>query len=448
MRLLEIKSLIESRTMDKVLIAEPDRAMAFLKMIADGTPFPIKTKPGKEPQPDLIADPSEYDRFNDMIANDTLKGAKLKGIDGREITINNLEKTKELGGKEAEKIPVKPGDIFAGEKMSAEEDILQNLGRAGAFPASELNNKIQTNTKLDEAGDIGRGIKEIAAQIDKGQVPIIPSYLTPDMVKAIELYAGEYLGVLAVLNNTAKFNKREAFDEFLGINLADLMLYFPKTVSNPLADSYAIQNKTNGHSIKISSKAAGTGAAPALEGLKLPDEVRSDPRFAREVEFFDKALDEQLSAFTQPFALMNWVYSTDPSMVAKEFLPYLPWTKETMAELTNALKKKTPLNQKMMDAAISLIPKGRPNGPDAGVLWWSVTQDVINTIVKKGFTPNFKTVVLETLGYNFVQIYTNVKGNKLETTVLWPGKVDGKVSLRTKGYAAAPNAKLSFQITK
>lgn len=64
--------------------------------------------------------------------------------------------------------------------------------------------------------------------------------------------------------------------------------------------------------------------------------------------------------------------------------------------------------------------------------------------------PNFRELVLEILGYNFVQLFSDFKGKDkmLSVRVLWPAKIDGQVEVYSKSYAGEPGkGKLSFSIT-
>ena len=68
--------------------------------------------------------------------------------------------------------------------------------------------------------------------------------------------------------------------------------------------------------------------------------------------------------------------------------------------------------------------------------------------INAGIIKNFRTTVLELLDENFVQIFSRIIGGKLVTKVLWPGKVDGNVSLHTKISPGDPGgAGLSFKVT-
>jgi hypothetical protein len=55
--------------------------------------------------------------------------------------------------------------------------------------------------------------------------------------------------------------------------------------------------------------------------------------------------------------------------------------------------------------------------------------------------------LIESLGYNFVQLYTKVKGNKLVTEAFWPAKISGQVKLKTKGSAGEQKGKMSVEIS-
>ena len=56
--------------------------------------------------------------------------------------------------------------------------------------------------------------------------------------------------------------------------------------------------------------------------------------------------------------------------------------------------------------------------------------------------------MIESLGYNFIQLYTNIKKGRMVTEAFWPAKLHGNVKLKTKGSAADPKkGKLSVEIS-
>ena len=83
-----------------------------------------------------------------------------------------------------------------------------------------------------------------------------------------------------------------------------------------------------------------------------------------------------------------------------------------------------------------------------GILFYSAAKDLVDIVNKNQPIPDFRQTILEILDMNFVQIFSRIVSNQLKADVLWPGKVDGKVSLWTKAEAAAPtSAGLSFKVT-
>ena len=83
-----------------------------------------------------------------------------------------------------------------------------------------------------------------------------------------------------------------------------------------------------------------------------------------------------------------------------------------------------------------------------GKLLYCAAKDLVDIINTTQPMRDFRTIILELLGENFVQIFSRVVGKKLVFDVLWPGKVDGNVGLWTKIEASNPSgAGLSFKIT-
>jgi hypothetical protein len=95
------------------------------------------------------------------------------------------------------------------------------------------------------------------------------------------------------------------------------------------------------------------------------------------------------------------------------------------------------LSQKLLDAPYT----------DGGKAWWATIQDMMRIVNDEGAVPKFREALIESLGYNFVQLYTNVKGNKLVTEAFWPAKISGQVKLKTKGSASEMKGKMSVEIS-
>jgi hypothetical protein len=299
-------------------------------------------------------------------------------------------------------------------------------------------------------GKIGDAVIYMAKQITEGQIPRFPPDLSAQEIKAIELYASEYLGVLGLISGIVPFKQgnREDFDNFIGTDLGSMIMYFPKSVSNPLADSFSVTNDANGHSIKISSKAAGKGAPPSLTSMKLPDDVRE--KYPEAAKFLDSAQDPSVSTYAQPFAMLNAMYLVNPDNVPKEYESLLPFSAELVSQLESTVKSDLAISKNIMNVFYKrLSPEViQSDNTDGGKAWYAVTTDIIKAVNKGSAVPNLREALIESLGYNFIQLYSNVKGGRLVTQAFWPAKLNGNVKLKTKGSAADPKkGKLSVEIS-
>jgi hypothetical protein len=61
--------------------------------------------------------------------------------------------------------------------------------------------------------------------------------------------------------------------------------------------------------------------------------------------------------------------------------------------------------------------------------------------------PELRAALIESLGYNFVQLYSKVKGDRLVTEAFWPAKISGQVKLKTKGSAGEIKGKMSVEFS-
>lgn len=440
------------------------RYLKFLEKVKAGSPF--TTKDG-EP---FIVDPKQYKDLQAFFADPTNSGALiLKSKDGQLIRASDLRKTTEFGGtqpsfdqtepKGKEALPAKPSQVFQTtdvgpldvDAAKAAKQVLD----AGAFYASNLYDKIVKSATLKGAGDFGKVVIDLAKQINQGTLPVLEG-VDPNYVAAIRDYAGEYLGVLATIKGLAEFPRQEQFYEFLGADsLNDLIIYFPRATNNPLADSIAVQNKVTNQVINISSKGGKKGAPPSLDNLKVPDEFRKKRSFKDVIGLFDVA--QQASAKEQPFRIMNYLHSIGVKLPA-EYKKVLPFTDEQIDMLVQFMDPKFAPSD-ATDRLLTKLPKTwksilakmpETNATLGGRIHYVVNKDLITLINSGDVIPNFRKLVLEILGYNFVQLFTDIKGKKkqFQVRVLWPAKLDGNVEVYSKSYAAEPGkGKLSFSIT-
>ena len=308
--------------------------------------------------------------------------------------------------------------------------------QAGGFPARDMYSVLANSPAIKQLGPVGEAVTDMAKQISQGQVPIIPDNLPPAAVKAIELYASEYLGVMGLVYGTTPFKggSRSDFDKFVGTDISDMVVYFPKSVSNPLADSFSIVNQSTGHAIKISSKAAGKGAAPSLSSIKIPADVQK--KYPEFYQFYEVVTNPDISTYVQPFEVLNYLYSIAPNAVPREYKSIMPFSAETVMACQESLKTGQLLPAKLQKIFYSNMSDAVKfnRSPDGGKVWVSLTSDVLNAVNKQDAIPNFRAAIIESLGYNFIQLYSNVKGNKLISEAFWPGKVTGQVKMKSKGW--------------
>ena len=420
------------------------RPELFLYKVQNSSPFALDA--GGE----VVIDPKETGRVRAWVGTGPSGTITLRTMDGDEVANTQLKKTLEFGSKESQTIKLKGSDIFDTQPIDLQDygNSIESLLNAGGFPASEMYSKIADNPKVKSLGRVGQAIVAMAAQVNNGQVPEFPKGLTKEEEKAIELYASEYLGVLGLISGATKFPDRAGFNQFMGRDFDDVIMFFPKSVSNPLADSFSVVNDETGHAIKISSKAGSKGAPPALNSIKLSDEVRK--KYPDIAKFYDFATDSRLTAFKQPFAIMNWLSENYPDAVPAEYAPLMPFTAETVAALEQSFRKKTPMSRNIMRVFNRrLNPKVRDgDSTDGGKAWYAVITDIMTAINNDNALPDFQKAVIQSLGENFIQLYTKPKGQKLETTAFWPAKIKGQAILKSKGSSKDPvGNKISVEVS-
>lgn len=422
------------------------RPELFLHKVKTGSPF-TKTD-GTE----VVINRGDAGLVAAWLATGPVKTIVMRTTDGDTVKNTDLQKTVEFGSKEAETIKIKPSDVFSSDPKAEITDFGNNIDsllRAGGFPASEMYSKIAENPALTSMGKLGDAVIYLAKQANDGRVPVFPPDLTKDQIKAIELYASEYIGALGLVSGGVPFirGSREEFEEFVGGGLSNMIMFFPKASNNPLADSFSVVNDANGHAVKISSKAAGKGAPPALGSMKLPQEVRE--KYPDAAEFLDIAQDPALSQFTQPFAMMNYLYLLNPNKIPRAYRGMVPFDPEFVSRLEASMKTGKALPRSIMKNFEQQLSDKVLNGTaaDGGKAWYAVTADVMRAVNTDRAVPDLRAALIESLGYNFIQLYTNVKGDKLVTEAFWPAKISGQVKLKTKGSAGEIKGKMSVEIS-
>jgi hypothetical protein len=377
---------------------------------------------------------------------------------GEKVLLSKLQKTVEFGSSEKEGLKVKPSDLssLTGKGPGTPDDItdptiVRDVIASKSFVANELAGRIMGDPALTKKGGrLGKIIVSVAGEISKGNAAVVPTkQMTKSELDAFRDYACEYLGILQFINGQSTFENADAFYKHLGTNdLSSLMLYFPKKSSTALADSLIIENRETGNSLLLSSKGGKMGAPPSLDSLKIKDEMRTKNSRSQKavIKFMDVARDSK--ARTQPFDVLNYLFSINPALITQKhgnLAALLPFTGQDILDFTNAndapkLSRKTKILLKLN----TLEQKGGIYGK----IHAFITSVIIELVNTHQILPNLNSTVLEILGDNFLQIYSDVKGGKLTTNIKWPNKVDGTIKLYTKAYAGDPGkGKLSWYLS-
>lgn len=425
----DLLNIVDEATLEpSQIIKYPERFDAFIAHIQDGRPF--YTTAGEE----VVLDPSEANRFLDLRKKNLFKGA-LVGVDrnGREHRLSSFEKTAEFGGAS-----VKPGDDTGSSKEGALVKPTQIGITDRPILAGDLGSEIVSNPVLNST-PYGQTVAQMAQSIANGQAAVVPPELAKQesIKKAIVDYAGEYLGVLALVNNQSNFPNKKDFLKWLGGDLSGLTLNFPSKSNTQIADSFAsITNPTTQHQINISSKGTGGGAPPSLSGLVIPPSVREKKQYQTAVDFIELCQNKNLpkpTTISQVFQAMNLLEERVPNAVPKEFKKFLPWKQEIVAQVTDSLKNGTPMPKYQR-----LFANLQSKGNDGGKLTY-VVKDAVMEAVNGGAVPEFQAAILETLDYNFIQQYTKMgRGGQLQFDTQWPAKLNGIVSLESKSGGTDP----------
>jgi hypothetical protein len=425
----------------------------FIEKIKTRSPF--TDIQGKE----VIIDPREAKRFLELEDQGMFKGPlKTRTSDGQEIALSQLLKTKEFGGQQ----------VAAGEKPeeAGKESLLVKPSSIKIadidIPAVDFYETIVNNPALNST-EYGKVIIQLAEYIVAGEFVMLPEEYqkgNAPIRKAIVDYAGEYLGVLALLYNRSRFPKRQQFLEWLGGDLGDLSLNFPSKANTNIADSYAtITNVNSSQTLNISSKGTGGGAAPAISGLKVSDELRNNAAFKDAIKFIDlcgvgkgKEKGGPAGTITQAFNVLDFLYEVNPNSISKvwhQFLPFHSVSPNLMGACVESIKAAKQKKEYNLPAKYRKITDtvGSKDATDGGKFIYAIKKEIADAMNNRDAIPEFRGVVLQVLEMNFVQQYADYSGGELTFATQWPAKLDGIVTVENKSTATDPTSGgLSFKL--
>jgi hypothetical protein len=439
-----LDTLNEATNLAPSELKDPNRFEKFLWKIENGDPFLNKNRE------QVFLDPDEAERFRQLRAENLFAGALVANIKGGgQIALSQLLKTNDLGGQQGD--PHKPGEADAAGASAGKESLLVKPKTIQItdidIPAKDLYKVISSNQILNST-DYGKTVIQLANKIVSGQAVVLPpEYQDKSMEKirkAIVDYAGEYLGVLALVTGRTKFDNQAEFTKWLGAGVGELVINFPGKSNTNIADSYAtVKNKKTSHALNISSKGTGGGAAPAISGLKISDDIKKNPKLKNAVKFIElcqaKADERGASTLIQAFEAMNFIYSINPGAISKKFQKFLPWTPDAVGTIVVATASGTALPKIYAPAFADIKTRGGKATP-GGTLVYAIKKDVAEAINDRNAIPEFKDTILQVLEMNFIQQYTDYSSGEITFETQWPAKLDGDVSVVNKSSAAEPTA--------
>lgn len=444
----KIAQLTEASTLAPSEITKHEwRFRKIIEKIKTGDPFQDKSG-----QP-VIIDPREARRLTSLYNNGQLVGAiAVRTVDDQgqpldQIPMSALKKTPELQ---------KPGGAStsaSGNQRVTKEDAQVKPTQIGItdrdIPAKDLYKTIVQNPVLNST-DYGRVVIGLAQQIAAGKPAVLPaeyqSKENEQVRKAIVDYAGEYLGVLALINGQSAFPRKRQFLQWLGGGLADLILRFPSKANTNLADSYAsITNPQTNHTLNISSKGTGGGAAPAISGLKISDDIRRIPQYQSALEFIDICQKSDRTGgpttITSAFDAIDLIHRVNPGSLPSETRKILPLGSNprllpfVVAQIKSKGSDMTPLPKKYDTITNRVKSK---NATPSGKLVYELKNIVQTAINDKNAIPEFRDLILQILEMNFIQQYADYDNGVITFATQWPAKLDGDISVQHKSSAVSP----------
>jgi hypothetical protein len=393
---------------------------------------------------EIIINPTEADRLESLNKQGLFKGSiMLLSLDGKQYPLSGFLKTSDYGGQaiplgqEKTAAPTKEGAKLKPKDIGLHD---QNIS------AGDLGNTITNNQALNSS-DAGKLVIELANQISAGTIPSIPRETNPAIKSAINDYAGEYLGVWALINGATDFPTKEKFLEWLKLPLENLTLYFPSESNNSIADSYALLDPNSGHQINISSKGKSGGAPPAISGLKIPEHVKSKPAYEFPVKFVELMQNKNVPApgsISQAFLAMNLINQENPDVIPEQFRTFLPWGREIVAQVNDSRKNGTEMPEYQNLWSNITFEKASSDG---GKLTHAVKL-AVRDIINSGGITEFEAAILEILDYNFIQQDTKLRANgQMYFKTNWPARIDGRVTVELKSGATDPTkGSFSFKL--
>jgi hypothetical protein len=166
------------------------RPELFLQKVKTGSPFT------KVDGSQVVINRGDAKLVADWLASGPAGTIVMRTTDGGTVKNTELQKTVEFGSKEAETIKIKGSDVFDTQDQDITDlgNNIEEVLQAGGFPASEMYSISANNQNLIKMGKLGDAVIYLSRQAAEAKTPEFPPDLSTAEIKAIELYASEYIG--------------------------------------------------------------------------------------------------------------------------------------------------------------------------------------------------------------------------------------------------------------
>lgn len=348
-----------------------------------------------------------------------IKSIPPQGVHGLWKTINGYKFSQ---GAAKESVPIKPSDLIADDNFRSTDQIATEVVSGATDVDAELGAIMNEAVKKARTGDTSP-IKGAAKYFN-----------------VLQKYAGEYLGVLAIVDGGFKGGDTQAMLKALDIStLQGSSASFPQDTSMQLIDS--VIKTADGLDIGVSSKikTAG-GAASSLSGVwkQMSDEIKT--KYPQAAKFTEMLATE--SAVNGPLKVARELNIIDQADI--QAMSDLDKTSQNIQDLGTARMREL--------TAAQGVASGTEDRPDYRVFYHALTAVTVKVIEALNNNEEFGQALKEALNNNqYVQVITAGKVQGDDATfdyfTKFPAVFEGKPTLVNKNYfATGQKGRLGFKL--
>jgi hypothetical protein len=204
--------------------------------------------------------------------------------------------------------------------------------------------------------------------------------------------------------------------------------------------------------LNISSKGTGGGAAPAVSGLKVSEDIKRNSKLKNAVKLIElcqAGKDETgPSTIVQAFKIMDFLYQVNPNSIPKVWHKFLPFSAKAPKILQQSIDSINSGSRLPSSYQSLLATVNSEAATEGGKLVYLIKKTISRAVNEDNAIPEFADTILQVLEMNFIQQYTDYHSNgELTFATQWPSKLEGVVTLENKSSAKEPSsAGFSFKL--